>query len=63
MNRGESKDSYIKRLEDELVYLDEEVTALRKEVRELRRNGRRSSKADLRKNYSLQRMMFCSRTK
>jgi len=53
MNRGESKDSYIKRLEDELVNLDEENTALRKEVRELRRNGRRSSKADLRKNYSL----------
>jgi hypothetical protein len=53
MNQGESKDSYIKLLEDELVYLDGQVTILRKEVRELRRNGRRSSKADLRKNYSL----------
>ena len=52
---GESKEAYISRLENEVTYFAEKVKGLKQELRELavKGPGRRSSKADLRKHYSL----------
>lgn len=52
---GESKDAYISRLENEVTYFAEQVKGLKQELRGLAAKGpgRRSSKADLRKHYSL----------
>jgi len=52
---GESKDEYIGRLENEVIYYSDQVIVLKRELRELAvwGPGRRSSKADLRKHYSL----------
>ena len=52
---GESKDVYISWLENEVKYFAEQVKGLKQELRELAAKGpgRRSSKADLWKHYSL----------
>jgi len=54
-HRGESKDAYITRLENEVMYFADKVGVLKQELRELvaKGPGRRSSKADLRKHYLL----------